>query len=83
MKSALREIVGRYDTPLLFTPQQNVILSEIEEKNKVHIERILKRNGIIMDNELHDLHRDHMACPAMPMCGLASTEAERITPRLL
>lgn len=80
MKSALREIVGRYDTPCLFTPQQNIMLAEIEEKNKVHIERILKRNNIKMDHELMDLQRDHMACPALPMCGLATTEAEILTP---
>jgi sulfite reductase (ferredoxin) len=50
MKSALREIVGRYNTPCLFTAQQNVMLAEIEEENKVHIERILKRNGVLMDH---------------------------------
>lgn len=83
MKSALREIVGRYQTPCLFTAQQNIMLSEIEEENKVHIERILSRNNIQMDHEISDLQRDHMACPALPMCGLATTEAERLTPAIL
>lgn len=59
------------------------MLCDIEEKNKIHIERIMKRNNIKMDHEISDLQRDHMACPALPMCGLATTEAERLTPKIL
>lgn len=83
MKSALREIVERYNTPVLMSPNQNIFLSEIEPKHVDHVNHILERNGVLLENEIDDLYKLHMACPALPMCGLAVTEAERITPDLL
>ena len=62
-----------------------MLLTEIDPSAKDHIERILFRNGLADSQkpEIYDLIKDHMACPALPMCGLATTEAERITPQLL
>lgn len=80
LKAALREIVERYNTPVLCSPNQNIFLSEIEPSAVVHIEHIFKRNGVKLDHEVADIEKLHMACPALPMCGLATTEAERITP---
>lgn len=80
MKAALREIVERYNTPVLITPQQNIIISEIDPVHKVHIEHVLDVNGVKHKlAEIGDLTLNHMACPALPMCGLATTEAERIS----
>ena len=80
MKAALREIVERYNTPVLFTPTQSLYISEIDPKEKVHIERLLKVNGVkFLESDLSDLTLSHMACPALPMCGLATTEAERVS----
>lgn len=65
---------------MLFTPTQSVLISEINPEAKVHIERILQVNGIkFKEDELSDLKLAHMACPALPMCGLATTEAERVS----
>ena len=46
LKAALREIVERYNTPVLISPNQNVFLSEIDPANVNHIERILDVNGV-------------------------------------
>ena len=72
----------RYQCPVIFTAQQNVLLTEIDPSAKDHIERILFRSGLADSQkpEIYDLMKDHMACPALPMCGLATTEAERIPP---
>ena len=74
----------RYNTPVLISANQNVFLSEIDPANVSHIERILEVNGVPFKlNEINDIAMNHMSCPALPTCGLATTEAERASPELI
>ena len=34
-------------------------------------------------NDINEIQRHALACPALPLCGLAMTEAERILPEVL
>ena len=34
-------------------------------------------------NDINEIQRHALACPALPLCGLAITEAERILPQIL
>ena len=83
LKTALKEIVQKYQLPMYLSPHQNLILAEIEAKNKEEIQGILDRNGIKTETEIDPLVRYSMACPALPTCGLAITESERIIPSIL
>ncbi len=83
LKTALREIVQKYQVPILVTPHQNVILYEILPNQKQEIQEILDRNGILLVNVIDPLVRYSMACPALPTCGLAITESERAIPGIL
>jgi sulfite reductase (ferredoxin) len=84
LKTALREIVETYNLPIRLTPSQNVILYDIEPKDKKAIQKILTRCGVISDpDEIAPLVRLAMACPALPTCGLAVTESERVIPSIL
>lgn len=83
LKSALRQIVERYHIPMRVTPNQNVLLYEIEPNHQSEIERILSQAGIQKERELEPLARHAIACPALPTCGLAITESERVIPRIL
>jgi sulfite reductase (ferredoxin) len=83
LKTALKEIVQTYNLPMLLTPSQNVILYEIEPAHKEAIQAILTRCGIKSTDEIDTLVRYAMACPALPLCGLATTEAERVLPSIL
>jgi sulfite reductase (ferredoxin) len=84
LKTALREIVEKYNLPIRLTPHQNVVLYDIEPKNKQAIQKILSSHGVIFEPEKIDpLVRYAMACPAMPTCGLAITESERAIPGIL
>ncbi|OKH38995.1 sulfite reductase, ferredoxin dependent [[Phormidium ambiguum] IAM M-71] len=82
LKTALKEIVQKYQLPMYLTPHQNLILAEIEVKNKQEIQGILDRCGIKTETEIDPLVRYSMACPALPTCGLAITESERIIPSI-
>jgi sulfite reductase (ferredoxin) len=83
LKTALREIVEKYNLPMLVTPSQNLILYEIDPVHKDEIQAILTRCGIKSVEEIDPLVRYSMACPALPTCGLATAESERVIPSIL
>ena len=83
LKTALREIVEKFNLPMLVTPSQNLILYEIDPTQKVEIQQILTRCGIKREDEIDPLLRYSMACPALPTCGLATAESERVIPSIL
>lgn len=83
LKTALREIVQRFNLPMRVTPSQNVLLYEIDLADKAEIQAILSRCGIKGELEIDPLERYAMACPALPTCGLAITESERAIPGIL
>ncbi|MCW6051627.1 sulfite reductase, ferredoxin dependent [Lyngbya sp. CCAP 1446/10] len=83
LKTALREIVQKYNVPMLVTPHQNVLIYDISPDVKSEIQGILDRCGIQRETAIDPLVRYSMACPAFPTCGLAITESERVIPAIL
>lgn len=84
LRTALREIVQQFNLAIRLTPHHNIIFSDIEPENKQAIEQILTRYGVQIDpNAINPLVRYSMACPALPTCGLATTESERAMPGVL
>jgi sulfite reductase (ferredoxin) len=84
LRTALREIVEKFNLPIRLTPHQNLVLYDIDSKDKQAIQDIFTRCGIITDpNKISQLERYAMACPALPTCGLAITESERVIPSIL
>lgn len=83
LRSALRDVVSRYNTPLRFTPNQDVILHDINEGDRRQIEAILRKAGVALVSDLAPVVRSALACVALPTCGLALTEAERVLPEII
>jgi sulfite reductase (ferredoxin) len=84
LRTAMREIVQQFNLPIRLTPHHNVIFYDIEPENQQAIQEILNRCGVQTDpNAINPLVRYSMACPAMPTCGLAITESERVMPSVL
>jgi sulfite reductase (ferredoxin) len=84
LKTALRQIVQKYQIPLRLSANQNVILYEIAPADQEAIATLLAEHGIVTEPEaLNPLDRYAMACPALPTCGLAITESERALPHIL
>src|SRR5439155_15674924 len=50
---------------------------------KPHADALLREFGLARAEDLSLLRRFAMACPAMPTCGLAVSEAERVMPALV
>lgn len=79
-KKALRRVIERYELPVIITPHQNLILTEIEEAWKQDVEDTLSKAGLLPVSQYDPIEANSMACPALPLCGLAVTEAERGLP---
>jgi sulfite reductase (ferredoxin) len=82
-KSALREICDIYRPNVRLTPQQSLLLCNIREDQRQGIEQILGRAGVKGVAGISLVRRWSMACPALPTCGLAVSESERVLPGII
>ena len=82
-KLMIRKLVEKYNLDLRLTPNQDVLICNISNKNKNEIELELKDIGYENLDDINEIQRHALACPALPLCGLAMTEAERILPNIL
>jgi sulfite reductase (NADPH) hemoprotein beta-component len=83
LKTALRKIVEQFHAEIRLTPSQNLILANVPAKDRDAITAILTGCNIPVENQGTILRRASMACPALPTCGLALAESERMLPDLL
>jgi sulfite reductase (ferredoxin) len=77
---AVAEAVAALRPEVRFTPQQNLIFAGLPPEARPELEGILRRHGVALPQELPPILRHSMACPALPTCGLALTESERVLP---
>ena len=82
-KSLISNLVKEYNLDLRLTPNQDILLCNIANKNKNEIKKSLSIIGYGDLNHIKEIERHALACPALPLCGLAMTEAERILPEVL
>ncbi|MGN6291865.1 MAG: NADPH-dependent assimilatory sulfite reductase hemoprotein subunit [Chitinophagaceae bacterium] len=84
LKTALFEIAKTGKANFRFTGSQNVILADIEEKDKPEIEELLNRFDIIEHTERSgNVRKNSIACVAFNTCPLALAEAQRYLPVLI
>jgi sulfite reductase (ferredoxin) len=82
LKTALRRLVEEHRPVLWMTAQQNLIVGGIEPARRDAIERLLTQHGVPLTEHVSQTLRNSMACPAVPTCGLAVAESERVLPDL-
>jgi sulfite reductase (NADPH) hemoprotein beta-component len=85
LKAALRQVAEKF-TGIEFrlSANQNLILANVEEDEKDGINEILTQHGVKTGHrQTGALHGVAMACPALPTCGLALAESERMLPGLI
>jgi sulfite reductase (ferredoxin) len=78
IRTALREIVSRFRCDPILMPSQDIILSEIHPEDREEIEALLREREVRAAADMLPAERWALACPALPSCGLALTEAERV-----
>ncbi|HWE60677.1 MAG TPA: NADPH-dependent assimilatory sulfite reductase hemoprotein subunit [Chloroflexota bacterium] len=81
MRTALRRVMEQFAPGVRLTAQQNVLLTDIEASDRDAITALLAAHGVSTDAEAAGhVRRYALACPALPTCGLALAEAERVLP---
>jgi sulfite reductase (ferredoxin) len=83
LRSGLRAVVERVRPGVRLTPQQNVLLTDIDDADRATVDALLREHGVRPAGEIPLVRRDAMACPALPTCGQALAEAERTLPTIL
>ncbi|MEM1059489.1 MAG: NADPH-dependent assimilatory sulfite reductase hemoprotein subunit [Verrucomicrobiota bacterium] len=82
-RSAMRELAEKFRLPLRLTPNCNVIYFDIDPKDKDAIDELLRRHNIPHTDEFTEARKTAHACVALPTCGLALAESERVFPSLM
>lgn len=83
-KSALRAVAEKFPhTEFRLTANQNVILAHVADDDRPGIDALLQAHGVKTADQASVLHAASMACPALPTCGLALAESERMLPGLI
>ena len=79
IKTALREVVAKYQPEVRLTPANNVILANLPAAQRDEITGLFAVHGVQTEPERQGsiLLRASMACVALPTCGLALAESER------
>ena len=84
LRTALRELAGDGTlTHVRVTPRQDVLLCGIAPGRLGEVEQRLRDHGVPLAGDVTALRRLAIACPALPTCGQALGEAERVLPALV
>jgi sulfite reductase (ferredoxin) len=83
LRSGLRAIVERFRPEVRLTGMQDVLLCNLDGNALPFLEHMLEEYGNVRPNRISPVRKYSMACPAVPTCGLAISEAERALPAIL
>lgn len=83
LRTALRTLASRFRTELRITPLQDILICNLPPHARPEIEAVLTDHGVTLPENLSTVRRNSLACPALPTCGLALTESERIMPDIV
>jgi sulfite reductase (ferredoxin) len=83
LRSALRLIAETVPVTFFITTQQDILISRVADGDRAHVDEILASHLVRRERELGVVERTALACPALPTCSQALTEAERRLPELV
>lgn len=83
LMSALREVCHTISPTIRLTPHQNIMFCDLSDDDRERLEGTLVHHGVTLTDDVSTSRRWSMACPALPMCGLAVTESERKLPSIM
>ncbi|MFN8528774.1 MAG: NADPH-dependent assimilatory sulfite reductase hemoprotein subunit [Anaerolineae bacterium] len=83
LRSGLRAVIERFNLPVRLTAQQNLLLVDIPTADRAAVDALLDEYGIRRVEAISTIRRKGLACVALPTCGLAITESERVFPAVI
>ena len=83
LKTAVRKILTDIEPGVRITAHQSLLFTDLVESDRERITSLLHDHGVKTSEEISTLRRWSMACVALPTCGLAVAESERVLPGLI
>ena len=83
LKEALRKVANIHSGDFRLTGNQNLMICKIPESEKPIVNGILKKYGVLPEQEKTGLRLNSIACVALNTCTLAMAESERYLPSLI
>ena len=83
LRSALRTLATDEGVNFIVTAQQDIVISGIAAERREAVTAVLRAHGVRFEDELGTVERSALACPALPTCGQALAESERILPSVV
>jgi len=83
LMAAIRAIAKVHRGKFRLTPNQNLIVADVEPEDRGAIDAIVAEHGLSGNGGTSALRLNSMACVALPTCPLAMAEAERYLPDLI
>jgi sulfite reductase (ferredoxin) len=83
LRTGVRTIVEKVGASVRLTPQQDLLLCDVDTANRPVVDRLLAEHGIARPENLSLVQKWSMSCPAIPTCGLAISESERALPGIV
>lgn len=65
------------------TTQQNLLLTDVAPSDRAGLDALLAEHGVVPAERVSAVRRGSMGCPALPTCGLAVAESERVLPSVV
>jgi sulfite reductase (ferredoxin) len=78
LRTALRTIAQQFGPGFVLTPQQDVLITDVSPGDRAAVEEVLRRHKVVLAEAMTPMAQYALSCPALPTCGLALTEAERM-----
>jgi sulfite reductase beta subunit-like hemoprotein len=82
-RTAFKRVVERFKCPVRLTPNQNILFYDLKPSDRAEFEAILKEHNVPTGESLTQAHQMGIACVALPTCGLALSESERVFPTVM
>ncbi|MBK5222890.1 MAG: NADPH-dependent assimilatory sulfite reductase hemoprotein subunit [Acidimicrobiia bacterium] len=83
VRSGIRAVVERFSAGVRFTSREDALLTDIDDADRPAVDAMLRDHGVLPAEQWVAIQRNSFACPALPTCGLALTESERVMPQVL
>jgi sulfite reductase beta subunit-like hemoprotein len=77
-RTGLCTLAQRFKRPTMLTASQNMIICDIDPADRDEFDQTMREFGIVGPESFTQARRMSMACVALPTCGLALSESERV-----
>ncbi|MDB5379305.1 MAG: NADPH-dependent assimilatory sulfite reductase hemoprotein subunit [Rubritepida sp.] len=83
LRTALREAASVLGANPIATSHQDVLLTDIRPEDRAALETVLRFHNVPLPDAFTPVARDMLACVALPTCGQALAEGERVRQPIL